>query len=35
MLPAEALTELIVKVKALDMAAVHAEAAKQQQTATA
>jgi len=35
MLPAEALTELIGKVKALDMAAVHAEATKQQQTATA
>jgi thioredoxin 1 len=30
MLPAEALEELIGKVKALDMAQVHAEAAKQQ-----
>ena len=35
MLPAEALEELIGKVKALDMAAVHAEVAKQQQVATA
>jgi hypothetical protein len=30
MLPAEALEELIGKVKALDMAEVHAEVAKQQ-----
>jgi thioredoxin len=35
MLPAEALEDLVGKVKELDMAAVHAEAAKQQQTATA
>ena len=33
MLPAEALEELIGKVKALDMADVHAEVAKQQATA--
>ncbi len=33
MLPAEALEDLVGKVKELDMAAVHAEAAKQQQTA--
>jgi thioredoxin 1 len=35
MLPAEALEDLIGKVKALDMAEVHAEAAKQQQRAAA
>ena len=35
MLPAEALEDLVGKVKELDMAAVHAEAAKQQQTANA
>jgi thioredoxin 1 len=35
MLPAEALEELIGKVKALDMAEVHAEVAKQQAAATA
>jgi len=33
MLPAEALEELIGQVKALDMATVHAEVAKQQATA--
>ncbi len=33
MLPAEALEDLVGKVKELDMVAVHAEAAKQQQTA--
>jgi thioredoxin 1 len=35
MLPAEALEELIGKVKALDMVQVHAEVAKQQAAATA
>ena len=35
MLPAEALEDLVGKVKELDMVAVHAEAAKQQQTASA
>jgi thioredoxin 1 len=35
MLPAEALEELIGKVKALDMATVHAEVAKQQTTVAA
>jgi thioredoxin 1 len=35
MLPAEALEELIGKVKALDMVQVHAEVAKQQEAATA
>ncbi|HLE60396.1 MAG TPA: thioredoxin [Thermoanaerobaculaceae bacterium] len=35
MVPAEALEELIGKVKALDMAEVHAEVANQQQTAVA
>jgi thioredoxin 1 len=35
MLPAEALEELIGKVKALDMADVHAQVAKQQATAAA
>ena len=35
MLPAEALEDLVGKVKELDMAAVHAEAAKQQPTASA
>ena len=35
MLPAEALEELIGKVKALDMAEVHAEVSKQQATAAA
>ncbi len=35
MLPAEALEDLVGKVKELDMVAVHAEAAKQQQTANA
>ena len=35
MVPAEALGELIGKVKTLDMAEVHAEVAKQQQTAAA
>ena len=35
MLPAEALEELIGKVKGLDMVQVHAEAAKQQAAATA
>ncbi len=35
MLPAEALDEVIGQVKALDMALVHAEVAKQQQVATA
>ncbi len=35
MLPAEALEELLTKVKELDMAEVHAEVAKQQQEATA
>ena len=35
MLPAEALEELIGKVKALDMADVHAEVTKQQHTAVA
>jgi thioredoxin 1 len=35
MLPAEALEELIGKMKALDMADVHAQMAKQQQTAAA
>ncbi|HVN31758.1 MAG TPA: thioredoxin [Thermoanaerobaculaceae bacterium] len=35
MLPAEALEELVGKVKALDMTEVHAEVAKQQATAVA
>ena len=34
MLPAEALEDVIAKVKALDMATVHAEVAKQAATAT-
>jgi len=35
MLPAEALEQVLAQVKALDMATVHAEIAKQQETAAA